>query len=398
MIKIKKMLKKIPLIVFIFFIVLFLGCGVATDTSSLEGVINIISPDNLILNEVIFTASNTILIELFNQNNTNFDLSQWRLLYDNMNAPLTNFIYNEENENISAEGIITSNSFALFVVPNSATLNRFNGSIELFVNNMTDNPNSINSYIQWGMVNTLRQNIAVQENLWTMDHIISIDYSFGYDGSGFTTNDWVIGIPTPSQFAQSEDEGSASLIPDVVYITEVGRTSSNVLIELFNPSNESVNLENWFFYVFTDETTGVKTAISNLKRYTLNEDNQLEVISTDSHIIESSNVALFVYTNTIDFVVGSIGLFTNDDFSSEDSLQSFLQWGRANTQIESLAVSKLIWSNDAFISSDIALSYDNTPFDVNSITNEDNDVTEVRDTHIGSDDWELTTPTVNDDN
>ncbi|RKM85631.1 hypothetical protein D7030_02875 [Flavobacteriaceae bacterium AU392] len=145
---------------------------------------------SVVINEIQFNTSGTGgQIEIFNNGNVNFDLSDhWLCLGSGTYRQIGN----------AASVTVVSGNIDLapgeYLVIEYPNLNVTDGGFGLYSSNAFGSSAAMVDFVQWGDGGNQREPVAVGAGLWTagdfIPQISDINYSFAFDGEGNTSADW----------------------------------------------------------------------------------------------------------------------------------------------------------------------------------------------------------------
>ncbi len=197
------------------------------------------------------------------------------------------------------------------VITSSINFNVADGEFGLYNTNSFGSSSAMEDYMQWGSAGHQREGVAVNKGIWTANTFIDLEAPFAYSGDG-------------------SQNGADNWI-----------TFRNIRIVQLDPSTNTVTLRN-----FSNTTQ----PISNLWFCNFPSYAQVNSMTTQTTLAAGAEI---VINSAINFNVGDgeFGLYNTNSFGSASAMEDYIQWGSANHQRESVAVSKGIWGDDTFINS-----------------------------------------------
>ena len=339
--------------------------------------------NSVVINEVFYDPPGNDTgyewVELYNNSSTDIDISGWDLKLasgDYYTFPAGTVIEahtwivvhnNSDGTNTNDEFFTGSSGFGNM----SNTAN----SVVLF-NSTAHNINTIVDFIQYGAGGQTWESLAVQKGIWTQgdfaqdcDEGFSLNlYPDGDDNN--TSNDWICcsasllgsncqatptpptGVPTfTPTFIYTYTPGptftptpiSNSIVINEVYYDPPGNDTGFEWVELYNRSNNSVDISGWQLKLATgDYYTFPEGTIIEAKSWVVVHNNSDGTNSDDEF-----------YTGTEGFgnmsnSANSVVLFSGSEHTLEN-LVDFIEYGDGGQTWESLAVSKGIWTEGDFI-------------------------------------------------
>ena len=260
----------------------------------------------VVINEISHIG--TDWIEIYNPTNETIDISSFYLCL----GPGT---YSQISE-LSILSGSTNLEAGSFVVISDYFLPNDGGGLGLFEDSSFGSADSIIDFVQYGVAGTPRENVAVEAGIWDVGTFVPLasveGNTLAFEGNGSGADSWSETItPTVGGANVFTTLERGIEVRTTVVFNEISYASDNDWIELYNPTNEDVDISNYFLCL----GPGTYRSVSSL-------------LSQDSVVLGSNDLIVVSGYNLPD-ALAALSLYrNNNDFESSENIIDFVQYGQ----------------------------------------------------------------------